>query len=154
MWSRSGKHGRLGSLKVVSVLCVFGPSLFGYKTTMACHVYNHAYYKMMTIVIHDMQSKDIRVEQIMWTKFYETMLKNEFPKPKFKGFMTDNAQTNWKLSKLLMVMGTFLSRWLIKSAHVYSIRLNCLIGTPNSQSSLSCKISTKVFATNTRMQNP
>jgi hypothetical protein len=27
MWSRSGEHGRLGSLKAVSVLCVFGPSL-------------------------------------------------------------------------------------------------------------------------------
>ncbi len=30
MWSRSGEHGRLGSLKVVSVLRVLGPSLFGY----------------------------------------------------------------------------------------------------------------------------
>ncbi len=30
MWSRSGEHGRLGSLKAVSVMCVFGPSLFGY----------------------------------------------------------------------------------------------------------------------------
>ncbi len=29
MWSRLGEHGRLGSLKAVSVLCVFGPSLFG-----------------------------------------------------------------------------------------------------------------------------
>jgi len=31
VWSRSGKHGRLGSLKVVSVVCVFEPSLFGYN---------------------------------------------------------------------------------------------------------------------------
>jgi len=31
MWSRSGEHGRLGSLKAVSVLCVFGPSLFGIR---------------------------------------------------------------------------------------------------------------------------
>ncbi len=30
VWSRPGEHGRLGSLKAVSVLCVFGPSLFGY----------------------------------------------------------------------------------------------------------------------------
>jgi hypothetical protein len=28
VWSRSGEHGRLGSLKAVNVLCVFGPSLF------------------------------------------------------------------------------------------------------------------------------
>jgi hypothetical protein len=32
VWSRSGEHGRLGLLKEVSVLCVFGPSLFGYNT--------------------------------------------------------------------------------------------------------------------------
>jgi hypothetical protein len=31
VWSRSGEHGRLGSLKAVSVLCVFGPFLFGYN---------------------------------------------------------------------------------------------------------------------------
>jgi hypothetical protein len=101
-------------------------------TTMACHVYNHDYYKMMTIMIYDMQSKDIKVQQIMWTKLNETMLKNGFPKPKLKRFMANSAQTNWKLSKLFMVMGTLLSRRLIKSAHVYSIGLICLIRTPNS----------------------
>jgi hypothetical protein len=31
-------------------------------TTMACHVYNHAYCKVMTIAICDMQSKDIKVQ--------------------------------------------------------------------------------------------
>jgi len=35
VWSRSGEHGRLGSLKVVSVLCDFGPSLFGYTLSLA-----------------------------------------------------------------------------------------------------------------------
>ncbi len=30
----------------------------------------------------------------MWTKFNETMLKQKFPKPNFKGFMVNNAQTN------------------------------------------------------------
>jgi hypothetical protein len=28
--SSSGEHGRLGSLKAVIELCIFGPSLFGY----------------------------------------------------------------------------------------------------------------------------
>jgi len=41
--------------------------------TMACHVYNLAYYKMMTIVIYNMQFKDIRVQQIMWKKLNEIM---------------------------------------------------------------------------------
>jgi hypothetical protein len=31
VWSRLGEHGRQGSLKIVYVLCVFGPYLFGYK---------------------------------------------------------------------------------------------------------------------------
>jgi len=31
-------------------------------TTMACHVYNLAYCKMMTIVICDTQSKDIKAQ--------------------------------------------------------------------------------------------
>jgi hypothetical protein len=31
VWSGSGKHGHLGSLKAVVELCVFGPSLFGYR---------------------------------------------------------------------------------------------------------------------------
>ncbi len=31
MSSSSGEHGRLGSLKAVFELCIFGPSLFGYN---------------------------------------------------------------------------------------------------------------------------
>jgi len=31
VWSKSGEHGRLGLLKAVSVLCVFGPSFFGIR---------------------------------------------------------------------------------------------------------------------------
>jgi hypothetical protein len=31
VWNRSGEHGRLGSLRAVSVLCVFRPSFFGIK---------------------------------------------------------------------------------------------------------------------------
>jgi hypothetical protein len=38
VWSRSGEHGRLGSLKTVSVLCVFGPSLFGYNWFIGVHI--------------------------------------------------------------------------------------------------------------------
>ncbi len=58
---------------------------------MACHVYGHAYCQVMTITICDMHSKDTEVQQIMCTKFNEMMLKNGFPKPKFKGFMANNT---------------------------------------------------------------
>jgi hypothetical protein len=63
-------------------------------TTMACHVYDLAYYKVVTIAISDMQSKDTKVQHIMWTKLNETMLKHGFPKLNFKGFMVDSAQAN------------------------------------------------------------
>jgi hypothetical protein len=61
------------------------------RTTMACYVYDPVYYEKLTITICDMQSKEIETQRLMWTKFNETMLKHEFPKPNFKGFMTDNA---------------------------------------------------------------
>jgi hypothetical protein len=48
---------------------------------------------------------------------------------------------------------TFLSRWLIRNALVYSIGFNCLIHTPNKWSNLSYKVSTMLYATYTRMQN-
>jgi len=41
----------------------------------------------------------------MWTKFNETMLKHEFPKPNFKGFMADNAQANWNIIRIVYGSG-------------------------------------------------
>jgi hypothetical protein len=35
---------------------------------MACHIYDAIYYKVMTITICDMQSKDIEVQCILWRK--------------------------------------------------------------------------------------
>ncbi len=61
------------------------------QTTMACHVYDPTYYKVLTIMVCDMQFEDIEVQRLMWTKLNETMLKHEFPKPNFKGFMADSA---------------------------------------------------------------
>ncbi len=61
------------------------------QTTMAYHVYNLAYCQVMTIAICDMQFKDTKAQQIMWTKLNETILKHGFPKPNFKGFMADSA---------------------------------------------------------------
>jgi hypothetical protein len=58
------------------------------------------------------------------------------------------------LSKLFMVLGTPLLGWLIRSAYVYSIGFNRLIGTLNNWSNLSYKINTMFFATSTRMQCP
>jgi hypothetical protein len=55
----------------------------------------------MTIVVYDMQSKDTKVQWLMWTKLNETMLKHGFPKLNFKGFMDDSAQANWNTIKIV-----------------------------------------------------
>jgi hypothetical protein len=62
------------------------------------------------------------------------MLKHMFAKLNFKGFMVDNVQAIEALSELFMVLGTRMLGWLIKSAHVYSMGLSCLISTPNYSS--------------------
>jgi len=41
----------------------------------------------------------------MWTKLNEMMLKHGFPKPNFKGFMADSAQTNWNVVKIVYGLG-------------------------------------------------
>jgi hypothetical protein len=62
--------------------------------TMVCHVYDLVYCKVLTITICDMQFENIKVQQLIWTKLNETMLKHGFPKLNFKGFMANNAQAN------------------------------------------------------------
>ncbi len=59
--------------------------------TMVYHVYNSTYYKMLTIVVCDMHSKDTKVQGLMWIKLNETILKHGFPKPNLKGFMVNNT---------------------------------------------------------------
>ena len=38
-------------------------------TTMVCHAYNAMYYKVMTIAVCNMQSKDTKMQCMMWRKF-------------------------------------------------------------------------------------
>jgi hypothetical protein len=63
-------------------------------TTMAYHVYDAAYCKVMTIAVCDMQSKDTMVQCIMWRELNDLMAKNGVENTNFKGFMVDNAQAN------------------------------------------------------------
>jgi len=68
---------------------------------MACHVYDFVYYKVLTILVCDMQFEDTKTQRFMWTKIIEMMLKHRFPKPNFKEFMVDNAQANWNVIKIV-----------------------------------------------------
>jgi hypothetical protein len=73
-------------------------------TTMACHVYDAAYCKVMTIAICDMQSEDTKVQCIMWRELNDLMAKNGVENTNFKGFMADSAQANW--NAVLIIYGS------------------------------------------------
>ncbi len=75
-------------------------------------------------------------------------------KPKVKVVTPTMHKPIGTLSKLFMVSRTLLLRWLIRNTFIYSIGLNHLIITPNNWSDLSCKMSTRFFATSIRMPHP
>jgi hypothetical protein len=56
-------------------------------TTMACHVYDIVYCKVMMIVVYDMQSKDIEAQYMLWKKLNAVVEKKGMGTPMFKGFM-------------------------------------------------------------------
>jgi hypothetical protein len=49
-------------------------------TTMACHVYDSAYCKVMTITVCDMQFQETKAQQVMVT----SSMKHNFPKTEFQ----------------------------------------------------------------------
>jgi len=56
---------------------------------LTCHMYDPIYYKMMIIVMCDMQSKNIEVQSVMWRKLNKVIAKEGVPNP---NFMVDGAQ--------------------------------------------------------------
>jgi hypothetical protein len=43
----------------------------------------------------------MEAQQVMWTKFNDTMLNHGFLKPNFKGFMANRAQANWNAMRIV-----------------------------------------------------
>jgi hypothetical protein len=70
-------------------------------TTMACHMYDAAYCKSMTIAVCDMQSEDTKVQCIMWRELNDLIRKNNVENPNFKGFMVDSVQANWNVVQIV-----------------------------------------------------
>jgi len=64
-------------------------------TTMACHVYDPQYKKVMTISTCNMQSKDMEIQVQFWGCLNNAMSRNGVDHPNFKGFMVGNAMANW-----------------------------------------------------------
>jgi hypothetical protein len=60
-------------------------------TTMAYHVYDSTYYRVMTIAVCDMQSEDATAQSILWKNLNGVLARHGVPEPKFKGFMADSA---------------------------------------------------------------
>jgi hypothetical protein len=63
-------------------------------TTMACHVYDSTYCRVMTIASCDMQSEDFDAQIVFWKNLNVVMERNGVVKPNFKDFMADNVQAN------------------------------------------------------------
>jgi hypothetical protein len=74
-------------------------------TTMACHVYDSAYCRIMTIAVCDMQSKDAAAQMVLWKNLNDIMARHGVPEPKFKGFMADSAQANWNAVRVIYGSG-------------------------------------------------
>ncbi len=121
-------------------------------TTMACHVYDPVYCKVLTIVVCGMKTLKFNnlCGQSLMKRCWNTSFQNLISRDLW--LIVHKPIGIW--SELFMVQGTPLSRWLIRSALVYSIELNHLINTLNNLLDLSCKMNTRLFATNTRMPHP
>lgn len=70
-------------------------------TSMACHVYDSTYCKVMTIAICDMQYEDIESQCFMWNALNRMMANHGVPNPNFKGSMADSAQDNYNVVCLI-----------------------------------------------------
>jgi len=70
-------------------------------TTIACHVYDSGFCKVMTIAVCNMQFKDTEGQVIMWRCLNRVMEKNGLPNTNFKGFMADSAQANWNAIRIV-----------------------------------------------------
>jgi hypothetical protein len=74
-------------------------------TTMACHVYDSTYYRVMTIAICDMQSEDAAAQSVLCKNLNVVVAKHGITQPKFNGFMANSAQANWNAVQIIYGSG-------------------------------------------------
>ena len=75
-------------------------------TTMACHVNDPQYKKVMTIAICNMQSEDTEVQVQFCRSLNAVMSQHGVHNPKFKGFMADSAMANWNAVRIVYGSGS------------------------------------------------
>jgi hypothetical protein len=74
-------------------------------TTMGIHVYDPDYWKVMTIVVCDMQSEAADVQERVWLSLLNVLDKNGVTNVNFKGFMCDSTQANFNAVRVLFGSG-------------------------------------------------
>jgi hypothetical protein len=74
-------------------------------TTMACHVYDSTYCRVMTIAVCDMQLEDATAQSVLWKNLNAVLARHGVLEPKFKGFMADSAQANWNAIRVIYGSG-------------------------------------------------
>ena len=77
-----------------------------YWTTMACHVYDMEYKKVMTIAMCDIQSEDTEVQVQFWRSLNAVMHRHGVENPNFKGFIADSAMANWNAVRIVYGSGS------------------------------------------------
>ena len=75
-------------------------------TTMACHVYDTEYKKVMTIAMCDMQSEDTEVQVQFWQSLNAVMHRHGVRNLNFKGFMADSAMAIWNAVRIVYDSGS------------------------------------------------
>ena len=75
-------------------------------TTMACHVYNTEYKKVMTIAMYNMQSKDTEVQVQFWQTLNAIMHRHGVINPNFKGIMANSTMANWNAVRIVNGSGS------------------------------------------------
>ena len=75
-------------------------------TTMACHVYDTEYKKVMTIAMCNMQSEDTEVQVQFWRSLNAVMHRHGVANPNFKGFKADSAMANWNAIRIVYGSGS------------------------------------------------
>ncbi len=124
-------------------------------TTMACHIYESVYYKVMTIAIYMTCNLRTLKHNALSGGSWTQLLKK-------KGWIHPFSKGSWQIvpKQIRMLFALFIGleilwwTWLTKSRCVFSIGLNFLTNIPSNWSLLSFMINTKPFIMITRKPCP
>ena len=120
--------------------------------TIACHVYDSRYCKILTIACCDMQSEDDTTQTFFWNNLNVVMAKNSVSKVNFKGFKADNAQVNWNAVRMVYGDGDPTLRMVAREHTCLLHWYASLDKVTQSISNHYCNFNTNNFARIIKMQ--